>query len=112
LPFYTAASTITTSTLRYDWDDLIRTETCYGNNLQEAALTLGWTKDTWDGDETAEIPDSECLGWMELSSEQKWAMRVFGWTAIEWMSYPLDPRCPAPPEDEEQPGQDSVTPPN
>jgi hypothetical protein len=101
---------------RYDWDDLGNTVTCYGDNLQEAALTLGWTRDTWDGadDETTEIPDSECLGWMEFSSEQKWAMRVFGWTAIEWMSYPLDPRCPAPPEDEGQAGQqdETDTPPN
>jgi len=106
-----SSSSITTT--RYDWDQLGNIETCYGDNLQESATTLGWTRDTWDGDETTAIPDSECLGWMELSAEQKWAMRTFGWTAIEWMSYPLDPRCPAPPEDEEDFDQnESDVPPN
>lgn len=60
----------------------------------EAAKVLGWTKELWDEEVVDTIPDSECKGWMELTSDEKWALRAFGWSALRWMSYPMDPRCP------------------
>ena len=46
----------------------------------------------WDG--TADqIPESECLGWMSLSSNEQWAIGALGYTAMKWDLYPENPRC-------------------
>jgi hypothetical protein len=64
----------------------------FGDALQVAAMELGWTESMWDG--TADqIPESECLGWMSLSSNEQWAIGALGYTAMKWDLYPENPRC-------------------
>eukprot|EP00558_Chaetoceros_sp_UNC1202_P006505 CAMPEP_0197248148 /NCGR_PEP_ID=MMETSP1429-20130617/35024_1 /TAXON_ID=49237 /ORGANISM="Chaetoceros sp., Strain UNC1202" /LENGTH=145 /DNA_ID=CAMNT_0042709253 /DNA_START=12 /DNA_END=449 /DNA_ORIENTATION=+ len=49
---------------------------------------------------------TECMSFVGLTPTQKWAVRSMGWTAIEWMAYPLDPRCPTEPpvvDEEDEP---------
>lgn len=61
--------------LDYDFDEL-------PENAQAAAVTLGYTQETWDNDETpADLDDSD---WDELSKDEQDAAKVFGYDQASW----------------------------
>ena len=65
----------------------------FGDDLKDAVMALGWTKPMWD-ETVNEIPKSDCAGWMDLSSKQKWAVTALGYSALKWDLYPFNPKCP------------------
>ena len=64
-----------------------------GENVEELATTLGWTKDEWDNTVDT-VPESECKLWVDLTPEERWALRKLGWFALSWYETECDPRCP------------------
>ena len=80
----------------YLWDDLADRVNPFGDNVQELATILGWTKETWDDMPPYEegVPDSECMRWLELDPIQRFAARGLGWNILKWAEAPCDPRCP------------------
>ena len=78
---------------RVGWNDLDDMMSPFGDDLKEAVIELGWTEDMWDGT-VDQIAESDCLGWMSLSSTEQWAIAALGYTAMKWDLYPVDPRCP------------------
>ena len=81
----------------YDWDDLSMSFNPFGDNLEGLATALGWTKDMWDAENfaTGEVPASECMTWVQLRPMERWALRRFGWSAVECAEAPWDSRCRA-----------------
>ena len=77
---------------RFDWDELNATNP-FGDSLQEAVITLGWNKSTWENT-IDEVPATECKSSMDLSPDELWAIGVLGYTEMKWDLYPLDPNCP------------------
>ena len=80
----------------YSWDNLAMNYTPFGDNLEELATALGWTKEMWDTEDfsTGEVPASECMTWVQLEPMERWAFRKLGWSALDWAEAPCDPRCP------------------
>eukprot|EP01083_Nonionella_stella_P102127 290299_1 len=79
----------------YTWEEIEDTYNPFGDNVQDLAEILGWTEDMWDNDTfDGDIPESECKLWVELTPEERWALRKMGWFAVSWAETACDPRCP------------------
>lgn len=59
-----------------DWDQMTRDE-------QQAWGTLGWTRETWEGDESNQVY-SESQDWSQLTLDEKSAAEALGYNATSW----------------------------
>jgi len=58
----------------FDWDDL-------PENIQEAAITLGYTKELWEKDQE---PETNKKSWNQLTHEQQNAASLLGYNRKKW----------------------------
>jgi hypothetical protein len=59
-----------------DWEDLTSAE-------KEAFQTLGWSRETWDGDNEDAVPSSR-KAWSKLTPKERNAAQSLGYSAEDW----------------------------